>query len=671
MKKFLSLLCAVMFILSANAVPAKGVKALKGQKVQFAELNAQSNAFVNRAEKAVAPVKAIRKAAKAEQATTDVTVSVATSTYYASDGDVYYVLYNEDKTIGFCFDIYCATGDEDVVSGKTYTLADMYADYCEWAFADDPYNGTAFASCSFTKTVAADGSFTIVASATDINGDVWNLSYAQGAPVITHKTLNLNGIVELGTSYQQIEAANADTTELVSLIVISDNILGTFTADDLFSYYSYVLADSAEYEIQEANFTVAYENGVYSVTGTLGGVNYNDQTDIVVFTLNLTCTGEVPPAPFPSVAKDTVAIDFGEIKNIEYYASDGDYYIYAANANYIATLDLYTDSLPGIYTIDDFYTYYTHLYAINAGDTAQVGSLKDANAVIAETETAYDITAGLYMSDTILYVLHMTYTKPVASDTIYHTFAEPVSLDNYGGDFYFKAVDDSYILTMDYYSTTATGTFALTDMYTDYCGLYNAADSSSIAYADLGLVVTEDETGYDILVNYLAKSSTLYIFTLRADKAVAEDTVQLNLENAEFEDLSEYASYYGFSYYVKAATADSSYVMTFAIISNKMEGTYTVADLVLNYSWIKVQGDYAMYVEGEFNVTAGENGSYTLAGEILANDNTLYQFTIKTAETQAIENAEVAGKATKRLVNGQLIIEKNGVLYNVLGTNIK
>lgn len=548
MKKFLSLLCAVMLVISANAVRVINKEALK------AELQTKSKVFVNRAQKEATPTKTLRKAANA-----------------------------------------------------------------------------------------------------------------------TSKTLTLNGFVELGESYQQIEAANADTTELVSLIIISDYILGSFTEDDLFSYYSYVLADSAEYEIQTANITVAYNetDSVYNVTGTLACVNYDDESDAVDFTINLTCTGEVPPAPFPSVAKDTVAIDFGEIKNIEYYASDGDYYIYAANANYIATLDLYTDSLPGIYTIDDFYAYYTRLYAINAGDTAQVGSLKDANAVIAETETAYDITAGLYMSDTILYLVHMTYTKPVASDTIYHTFAEPVSLDNYGGDFYFEAVDDSYILTMDYYSTTATGTFALTDMYTKYCGLYNAADSSSIAYADLGLVVTEDETGYDILVNYLAKSSTLYIFTLRADKAVAEDTVQLNLENAEFEDLSEYASYYGFSYYVKAATADSNYVMTFAIISNKMEGTYTVADLVLNYSWIKANGEGAMYVEGEFNVTAGENGSYTLAGEILANDNTLYQFTIKTAETQAIENAEVAGKATKRLVNGQLIIEKNGVLYNVLGSHIK
>jgi hypothetical protein len=34
---------------------------------------------------------------------------------------------------------------------------------------------------------------------------------------------------------------------------------------------------------------------------------------------------------------------------------------------------------------------------------------------------------------------------------------------------------------------------------------------------------------------------------------------------------------------------------------------------------------------------------------------------------QAVENVDASQKAVKRIVNGQLVIEKNGVLYNVLG----
>jgi len=51
-------------------------------------------------------------------------------------------------------------------------------------------------------------------------------------------------------------------------------------------------------------------------------------------------------------------------------------------------------------------------------------------------------------------------------------------------------------------------------------------------------------------------------------------------------------------------------------------------------------------------------------------------FTISSAyllkENQtAVEHIAVSEKATKRIVNGMLLIEKNGVVYNVLGAVVK
>ena len=54
----------------------------------------------------------------------------------------------------------------------------MIAYYSEWVYVSDTENGTPFTAASFTKTVAVDGSYTIVASATDKNGDVFNFSYS-------------------------------------------------------------------------------------------------------------------------------------------------------------------------------------------------------------------------------------------------------------------------------------------------------------------------------------------------------------------------------------------------------------------------------------------------------------------------------------------------------------
>ena len=191
MKKFFSFLCAAMLVLSTTA--ATQFKSFKpaAQPNKLLAVKAQKPSGV----KTAVPVKitdkkqlleqtSVSKAAKApkaKQTTTNVEVSKASATYYEADNDIYYALYNEDKSVIFCFDILCAEGQEDVESGKTYTLADMLADYCEWVPANDMYNGTAFTAASFTKTVAADGSYTIVASATDANGDIFNLSYAESA----------------------------------------------------------------------------------------------------------------------------------------------------------------------------------------------------------------------------------------------------------------------------------------------------------------------------------------------------------------------------------------------------------------------------------------------------------------------------------------------------------
>ena len=114
----------------------------------------------------------------------------------------------------FCFDILCAEGQQDVESGKTYTLADMIAGYCEWVPANDPNNGTAFTAASFTKTVADDGSYTIVASATDANGDIFNLSYAESAFVPqTYNLTMAKASFEYYSSYSDMYISMNDADE--------------------------------------------------------------------------------------------------------------------------------------------------------------------------------------------------------------------------------------------------------------------------------------------------------------------------------------------------------------------------------------------------------------------------------------------------------------------------
>lgn len=427
-KRFFFFFCAAMMVLSTTAAPQFKSFKPTAQPDKLAAVKVEKPSGV----KTIAPVKITDRkqffkqfsvskpaanAPKAKQTTIDVVVSKVSSTFYSADNDIYYVLYNENKTIAYCFDIICAEGQEDVESGKTYSLSDMIAYYSEWVYVSDTENGTPFTAASFTKTVALDGSYTIVASATDKNGDVfnfsysgeafvpqtynltmtkasfeyyasysdmyismndadenyyfyfdillpygqsslvsgktytladmdpqyskgldfvnqeyvnyasasftrtdaadgsftvsavvvdtkgntWNISYSQAAPQITYQTLTLKGIAVEGSSYSQIEAASADSTSLVSLLFYSSSLEGSFKIDDLITSYSlsYVLFGGVEYDIKDANFSVAYSElaGAYLVSGTLNCADTNNPANQVIFTLELSCMGNAPVAP--------------------------------------------------------------------------------------------------------------------------------------------------------------------------------------------------------------------------------------------------------------------------------------------------------------------------------------------------------------------------------------
>ena len=287
-KRFFFFFCAAMMVLSTTAAPQFKSFKPAAQPNKLLAVKAQKPSAV----KTAVPVKitdkkqllertSVSKAAeapKAKQTTTNVAVSKASSTYYDADKDIYYALYNEDKSVIFCFDILCAEGQQDVESGKTYTLADMIAGYCEWVPANDPNNGTAFTAASFTKTVADDGSYTIVASAIDVKGDIFNLSYAESAFVPqTYNLTMAKASFDYYSSYSDMYISMNDADEnyyfYFDIILPSGQqtlVSGkTYTLDDMdaqytkgadyvqMEYINYASASFTRTDAADGSFTVS------------------------------------------------------------------------------------------------------------------------------------------------------------------------------------------------------------------------------------------------------------------------------------------------------------------------------------------------------------------------------------------------------------------------------
>ena len=122
---------------------------------------------------------------------------------------------------------------------------------------------------------------------------------------------------------------------------------------------------------------------------------------------------------------------------------------------------------------------------------------------------------------------------------------------------------------------------------------------------------------------------------------------------------------------------------TAAVTLNLTAGTYQIKVLVDGYYMsLNGEGDSRYGIRRDWNhadhvdiVNTGRNfdlnadvdGDYTFTW----NYTTLDLVVTFPSEATGIENANANTKAVKRIVNGELVIEKNGVLYNALGAEMR
>ena len=98
--------------------------------------------------------------------------------------------------------------------------------------------------------------------------------------------------------------------------------------------------------------------------------------------------------------------------------------------------------------------------------------------------------------------------------------------------------------------------------------------------------------------------------------------------------------------------------------------TYTISEMNSIYTyWMK--SDYmthALYTEATFRKTENADGVMLLKATATDTNGDSWALTYDPGDMEtAVSETRSAAKPVKRVVNGQVVIDKNGVLYNVLG----
>lgn len=687
MKKFFSLMCAVAIALSASAAPAK----VLGKSKQAEAIEAVKTVKAHQTLPATSLQKAERAAVafKAPQAKHDnynVTIEEYAENFYTTDNDVWVKLYDADGNI-YYFDIVVAAGTQELALGQTYTLSDMLVNYSYMRGADGKI---AYASASLTKTLVPYEEQQLVrfdAQFTDTLGNSYTLLYQEAPFIITGDTIDVffnehmdkpiydQGLCQLRTTIDTMDIA-------FTFPCAAGQPAGTYTEADMNLDYTFVNNLAAV----EANCVVTENNGNINLVGNILAKDGNVYHVTMFFAVPTPQTYETITAT-NLVLDDSYASLFGIIIA---YASNEDYEVemYLDASNYLGTFDAEDVELS--------------ITGLNGEIEIYEGAI-----TIVNTADGIAITGTVLSMDGVQYTLNLTYVIPDA--TSQETISLSGTLTNIQNQAwqFIARTDDRYV-SIAAYSTTIPGTYGRSDLAADYTyiGKFENGDTLYYDMIDANIVVAVSGTNAVITgtlkgQNY-ENSADVIEFTLNLTATVEDYEEPTGDENdsqepfkhifAEYEVDAQYAAQYNVLL-VDAMDADNNYIsLEFNVAEGVTElpaGVYdidksyeagTVSAGSLDASQGRIYGSFAGSLddEGYINVPLWllVDGTVTVLenGVIQVNAINTWGSVIECqlgAWPEGVENTNAAVEVSKRIVNGQLVIEKNGVKYNAVGTIVK
>ena len=302
--------------------------------------------------------------------------------------------------------------------------------------------------------------------------------------------------------------------------------------------------------------------------------------------------------------------------------------------------------------------------------------------------------------------VHMQ-NDPVIKDTVYITMIEDLEFTNAieeEGWWEIYGQNEEYAFSLsNVFTTELAGHYTVDDMEYDYTFVtpLNSTDTIHFVEGDLNVLGSETDTIINFIGSFIGTDSICYSFALAYNTAYV-NPFKHDEKTAEFVyDFEEYivdTTYASAGIFKVNAVTDSTYITLLMIMPQGKTaltaGEYSVA-YGDNITFQTVQGgewneEYGIFVgsvaatlieyEGKLyfgkvwyvnsgKVTVDEKLNITV--DALNSKGKAIKATLKAPKDQAVENVETGIKARKTLKNDQIIIEKNGAEYNVLGTRIR
>jgi hypothetical protein len=604
--------------------------------------------------------------------------------YYSSDGDAWYKLVVAEPEMTFRFDVIVGEGLEDVELDKEYTLDDMLANY---TYVNLGETRVSFTEVSFLKSSNEDGSADLNVVATDENGNVWKLHYAfPAAP----EALNFETITANVTYTKELywfwyvytfEAAD-EANAIVLEIMPDDSFFGTWEAGEKGDITGAVAPlNGVESEIYSGEVTIEPNAEGFKITGKVLCWNSTE------YTLDLTYV--IPDA--------TREADF-VLADLELTVLEGAWQLmgYNEDSTVFASIAAYADEISGHYTAAELAADYC-LLGNEDGDFEMLKA--ELDVLFTEADSTILIT-GTFRGQNGEDIPEFNVTlsgripTPEVSDLTFEFADEEEGIrvtpsnDDDAWDWY--VADEA---TFETYGAE----YIAEAIYGRYGNSYAVNGEQLLSFEeDLAYYLTASGNFYLIVWGAGANNITTepFVHEFVFDSGLPEgctnyDAAEGNDFLANFAEFGVFAGEAEGEWWIEAQGDNGEYLVLEISAPELVAGVYPIAEDSaepfvaagsLDLSEGNIYGSFAGFLteSGQIqvplwclfagNVTLNEDGTADVDAVNCAGAKIVCHLG---AGEQAIDNVDAAVKATKRVVNGQLVIIKNGVEYNAQGAIIK
>lgn len=412
----------------------------------------------------------------------------------------------------------------------------------------------------------------------------------------------------------------------IKLDYVSDTQAGTFTeADCIMDYTGMYIYDA------EGNRTIVTFTEVdIVVTDDENGLALNAE---LLGTNNVLYIVSALIAPLPEPIGNA-ELAYTNATLVDGTRSSETFQFWADENGVYTSFLIASDQVVGEYTQDDMYAAYAnYIMFVDGTDTTFVDFLGFDMAITKEGQT-YNLVADALGSDTIMYHITMSYTKPAPTDTI-DIVATNMTVEEF--EFYgmvfctVSASNDEYKVTLDMANGLPMGELTNDDFNAEWSSVYRIADATEIVFDEvIAATVTEVDGQRAIVAQALGVDNVIYNMDLSYVVPEATDTVNVVFDElAEVEYYASYGDYYLFN-------QNENYIVTLDIFEEEgnLMGEYSAEDFDMYYTQLGVieAGDTTVVTiaDAKAVVTAtDEEGIVLIEAELTGMDAVLYKVSTK------------------------------------------